>query len=194
MSQVILGQTKRLVFPRAGDPRGPLAFERTPGGFWAREGIAIPDSARLLQTILNEGWVNGEEQDILEYWFSGTALPNTPTHIGLFTTNPADTGSGGTEATGGSYARVAFARNGTNWGSSSAGAPSTIQNLEVVTFPTATASWGTITGWGYFTASSAGTLLFFAALDTSKAVGDGDTASFAAGGLVAQLGDPGDSY
>jgi len=140
------------------------------------------------------GWTNGEEQDILEYWFAGTALPNSATHIGLFTTNPADDATGGVEVSGGSYARQALARNGTNWGSSTAGAPSTIQSLVDVTFPEATATWGTVTGWGYFTASTAGTLLFFAALDTSKVIDNGDTAKFVAGSLVAKLGDPGDTY
>lgn len=194
MNKVLLGKSSRLVFPRQGDPRGPLVFERTPSGLWGREGIAIPDLARLTQIILDEGWVNGEEQDILENWFAGTALPNIPTHIGLFTTTPADDGTGGVEATGGSYARQAFAKNGTNWGSSVAGAPSTIQNLVVLTFPQATANWGTIASWGYFTAVTAGILLFFAVLDTAKAVNSGDTAEFAAGGLVAQLGDPGDVF
>jgi len=140
------------------------------------------------------GWTNGEEQDLLEYWFAGTALPNSATHIGLFTTLPADDGTGGVEVTGGSYARQAFTRNGTNWGSSTAGAPSTIQSLVDLTFPQATASWGTVVGWGYWTAVSAGTLLYFAALDTNKAIDNGDTAKFTAGNLVAQLGDPGDTY
>ena len=98
------------------------------------------------------------------------------------------------EVTGGSYARQAFTRNGTNWGSSTAGAPSTIQSLVDLTFPEATANWGTVTSWGYFTASSGGSVLFFAALDTSKAIDTGDTAKFVAGSLVAQLGDPGDTY
>ena len=140
------------------------------------------------------GWTNGEEQDILEYWFSGTALPNTPTHIGLFTTIPADDGTGGVEVSGGSYARQAFARNGTNWGTSAAGAPSTIQSLVDITFPEATALWGTVVAWGYFTALSAGTLLFFGALDTNKLIDTGDTAKFTAGNLVGKLGDPGDVY
>lgn len=197
MSKVLLGESQRLVFPHARG--GPVAFSKTPGPYgpmWRREdiGLFIPDSVRLAEHILNAGWVDGEEQDILENWFAGTALPNTPSHIGLFTTTPADTGAGGVEVTGGSYAREAYAKNGTNWGSSAAGAPSTIQSLVVVTFTTATANWGTVASWGYFTAVSAGTLLFFAVLDTSKAVNNGDTAEFAAGGLVAQLGDPGDSY
>ena len=140
------------------------------------------------------GWTNGEEQDILEYWFSGTALPNTPTHIGLFTTEPADDATGGVEATGGSYAREALAKNGTNWGSSAGGAPSTIETLVDVTFTTATADWGTIVAWGYFTAISGGTLLFFGSLDTDKAIDNGDTAKFTAGNITAKLGDPGDTY
>jgi hypothetical protein len=140
------------------------------------------------------GWVDGEEADILEYWFRGTALPNTPSHIALFTTVPADTGAGGVEATGGAYARQAYAKNSTNWGAATGTAPTQIANLVAVTFPEATASWGTIKGWGYYTAVTAGTLLFFAALDTNKAVNSGDTAQFGVGDLVAKLGDPGDTY
>lgn len=139
-------------------------------------------------------WVDGEEQDILELWFAGTALPLSATHIGLFTTNPNDAGSGGTEATGGSYVREAFARNGTNWGNSSAGAPSSIESLIDLEFTAATASWGTIVGWGYFTASSGGTLLYWAALGASKVIDTDDTARFLAGTLLAELGDPGDGY
>ncbi len=140
------------------------------------------------------GWVDGEEQDILEFWFAGTALPLTPTHIGLFTTAPIDAGTGGTEVVGGAYARQAYAKNTTNWGGSTAGAPSTIGNLVAVTFPEATASWGLVKAWGYFTAVTAGTLQFFALLDTNKTVDSGDTAKFAIGALVSKLGDPGDSY
>ena len=183
-----LGHASRLVFPRHG-----VAFIKE-GGMWRREGMQIPDSVRLIKHLALAGFVNGEEQDILENWFAGTARPNTPTHIGLFTVTPADDGTGGTEVSGGSYARQAYTANGTNWGSSTAGAPSTIQNLTVLTFPTATANWGTVTAWGYFDALSAGNLLFFAALDTSKAVNNGDTAEFAAGSMVAQLGDPGDTF
>lgn len=141
------------------------------------------------------GFVDAEEQDLLEYWFAGTALPNSPTHIGLMTTLPSDDGTTGiAEVTGGAYARQALAKNSTNWGSSTSGAPATIQSLVAVTFPEATASWGTVKGWGYWTAVSAGTLLYFAALDTNKLISSGDTAQFAIGDLVAKLGDPGDTY
>lgn len=142
------------------------------------------------------GWTSAEEQDVLEQWFAGTALPRTPTHIALFTTNPTSDvdATGAVEATGGAYARDPYAKNSTNWGSSTAADPSTISNLVAVTFVQATASWGLIKGWGYYTAVTAGTLLFWAALDTNKTVNNGDTAQFAIGALVGQLGDPGDTY
>jgi hypothetical protein len=141
------------------------------------------------------GWTDSEEQDILEYWFAGTALTNTPSHIALFTTNPTDdAGTGLVQVTGGAYARQAYAKNSTNWGSSTAADPSTISNLVAVTFPEATASWLTVKGWGYYTHVTTGALTFFAALDTNKAVNNGDTAQFGIGDLVAKLGDPGDSY
>ncbi len=139
------------------------------------------------------GFTDSEEQDLLEYWFAGTALPNTPTHIALYTSAPGESSSG-TEVTGGSYARVAVARNGTNWGSSVSANPSTIENLLEILFIEATASWGTVVAWGYLTASSGGTLLFYADLDANKAIESGVIAQFIPGSLVAKLGDPGDSY
>jgi hypothetical protein len=144
------------------------------------------------------GWVNAEEQDILEYWFAGTALPNTPAAIILFTTNPTSDSAAGTEVTNANgYARKAFAKNSTNWGSSTGADPSTISNLVAVTFPQCTtATWGTVKGWGYTTSATygAGSLLFWAALDSNKTVNPGDTPNFAVGALVAKLGDPGDTY
>lgn len=144
------------------------------------------------------GWTNAVEQDVLEYWFAGSAIPDTPTHIALYTVAPTETG-GGTEVStaGTSYARQAFAANGTNWGNSTAGAPSTISNLVAVTFPEATGGgFGTVVAWGYCSAGTAGVdnVLFWAPLDTNKAVDAGDTAQFGVGDLVAKLGDPGDTY
>ncbi len=140
------------------------------------------------------GWVDGEEVDILEDWFAGTARPLVQTHVSLFTTTPIDAGTGGVEGSWTGYARKAYARNGTNWGSSAGGAPSTIQNLVVLTFDEATAGSGTVLSWGYHTAVTAGTLLFFGVLDASKAIAAGDTPQFNAGDMVAKLGDPGDSF
>jgi hypothetical protein len=101
--------------------------------------------------------------------------------VGLYTAAPSDAG-GGTEVTGGSYARKSTA--GADWSAASAGSAN---NANALTFVTATASWGTVTHFGLFDASTAGNLIRWAALTTSKTVGSGDTASFAAAALVTTL-------
>lgn len=116
-------------------------------------------------------------------------------YIALFTANPTDTG-GGTEVTGGSYARVAVTSSLANWAgtqaaastTASSGTSGTTSNNAAITFPTPSANWGTITGVGIFDASSAGNLLIWSALTTSKTVNNGDPApSFAAAALTFQI-------
>ena len=71
----------------------------------------------------------------------------------MFTAAPSDTG-GGTEVSGGSYARKsmpAMTVSGTS--------PTTATNGAAVEFVTATGSWGTITHVGIFDASSSGNLM-----------------------------------
>lgn len=103
-----------------------------------------------------------------------TALTNV--YIALYTAAPSDSG-GGTEVTGGSYARVTSATS--TWTRSA----NTIDNDNNEDFPAATASWGTVTHVGLFDAVSAGNLLCWKALASSKAIADGDTARFLAGDL-----------
>lgn len=98
--------------------------------------------------------------------------------VGLFTAAPSDAG-GGTEVSGGSYARVTTAAG--DWNAASGGSTS---NANAITFPTASGSWGTVTHFGLFDAASSGNLLRWAALTASKVIGSGDTAAFAAGTLV----------
>ncbi len=116
------------------------------------------------------------EDKLLNHTFRNTAYTQAATvYAALFTAAPSDTG-GGTEVSGGSYARTAI----------TFGAPSpsgAIANSGAVTFPTATGSWGTVTHFGIFDASSAGNLLAWGALTASKTVGSGDTAEFATGEL-----------
>jgi hypothetical protein len=119
-------------------------------------------------------------------------------YVALFTANPTDTG-GGTEVTGGSYARVAVTSSLTAWAATqstnptptntaSTGTSGTTFNSAVVTFPAPTANWGTITGFAVFDATTAGNPLFYSALTTSKTVNNGDAApSFAVGALTFQI-------
>ena len=100
--------------------------------------------------------------------------------ISLYTTNPNDDGSG-TEVTGGSYARVDATGD---FAAPSGGATSNSVDL---TFPQATASWGTVTHFGIHDASSGGNLLYHGALTVSKTVDNGDIFSFPVGTLTVTL-------
>jgi hypothetical protein len=69
------------------------------------------------------------------------------------------------EVTGGAYARqpVTFAQT-------SGPDPTIYKNTALVQFPTATASWGTITHFGIWSAASGGNLLGYNTVTTAKAV------------------------
>lgn len=117
------------------------------------------------------------------------------TWVALFTANPTDAG-GGTEVTGGSYARVAVTSSLANWAgtqaaastTASTGTSGTTSNNAAITFPAPTANWGVVTGCGIYDAVTAGNLLLWGALTTSKTVNNGDAApSFAAGALTFQI-------
>jgi hypothetical protein len=118
------------------------------------------------------------ENKLLDHTTGKTSYTMPSVWVGLYTAAPSDAG-GGTEVTGGSYARKSTA--GTDWVAAASGSTS---NAAVITFVTATASWGTVTHFGLFDASSAGNLLRWAALTTSKTIGSGDVASFPIGNLV----------
>lgn len=123
------------------------------------------------------------ELEVLDHVFGAAAYTAPVTiYVGLWTAalTDASTGSTAGEVSGGSYARVAVTNNATNFPAAAAGAKS---NGTAVTFPTATASWGTVTYVGLLDAASAGNLLAWADLTTSKTVSSGDTASFAIGDI-----------
>ncbi len=126
----------------------------------------------------------GSFTDYLENALINHILRNTtytsPTtiYVGLFTAAPSDSG-GGTEVSGGGYARQAA-----TFSAPSAGATS---NAADITFPTATANWGTITHVALFDAATGGNMLFWGALTTSKAVNTGDVLKILAGDLDVTL-------
>lgn len=101
---------------------------------------------------------------------------------------------GGTEVSGGSYARVGVTSGTSAWNNTqgnttgaSTGADGTIENAAPVNFPTPSAGWGTVTHFGVYDAASGGNLLFYAALSVAKTINTGDTVSFAAGALSLQI-------
>ena len=115
-------------------------------------------------------------------------------YVGLYTVCPTDS-TAGTEVSGGSYARVAITSSLANWaGTQSAGSTTassgtggTTSNNAAITFPTATADWGTVVCFGVSDASTGVNLLFYAALTASRNITNGSTASFAAAALTLQI-------
>lgn len=101
-------------------------------------------------------------------------------YVALYTAAPSDAG-GGTEVSGGSYARVQITQADAQWTAPTAGG--LIENVNAVTFPTATANWGTCTHFGIFDAAAAGNLLVWAPLGVARTVNSGDTARFNAGDI-----------
>lgn len=120
------------------------------------------------------------ELELLDHVFGNAAYSAPATlYVALFTATPSDAG-GGTEVSGGSYARKDVTNNATNFPAAASGAKS---NGTAITFVTATASWGVVTQFGIFDAVTAGNLLAWGDLTASKTVDSGDTVSFAIGDL-----------
>ena len=113
---------------------------------------------------------------------TGSFTKPTVLGVALFTVTPSDSG-GGTEVTGGSYARVDVPPLDANWTGASATNGLT-DNAAAITFPTPSANWGTIVAFGIFDATSGGNLLVWGPITPNKTVNNGDPApSFAIGAL-----------
>jgi hypothetical protein len=120
------------------------------------------------------------ETEILDHVFGGAAYTAPATlYLSLHTANPDEDGSGAEVSTSGTaYARqtVAFTTSG-----------NTTSNTSAVEYPTATANFGTVTHVGVYDASTAGNLLCYAALTSSKTIETGDVFRVPAGDLDISL-------
>jgi len=116
------------------------------------------------------------EDKILKHVFTNTAYTSpTTVYVGLFTTAPTDTG-GGTEISGSGYTRksAAFTVSGTG---------TLATNSAAIDFDAATGSWGTVVAMAIFDASTAGNMLAWADLTTSKTIATGDVLRIPIGDL-----------
>lgn len=116
---------------------------------------------------------------------TGYTSPATNVWIALYTNSQGDSDSG-TEVSGGAYARIRVQGTG-GWDAPSNGATA---NTSDITFPTASASWGTVTSVGIKDSCSttgSDNLLFYGDLTSAKTVGNGDTFKFNAGDLDVTL-------
>lgn len=115
------------------------------------------------------------EDKIIDHMLRNQAYtPPATIYLALFTTATDDAG-GGTEVSGGSYARQAVTLSAASGGAS--------ENSADITFPTATADWGTVTHVALMDAITGGNMLMHTPLDASKTVNDGDTFKINAGDL-----------
>lgn len=135
------------------------------------------------------------ENKIDDALFRGQSLGAPATwYVALYTACPTDSASG-TEVSGGSYARVAVTASLANFsGTQSAGSTAassgtggTISNNVVITFPTATGSWGTINCWGLTDAPTAGNIWIYSTVTTPPTISSGATPSFSAGSATIQV-------
>jgi hypothetical protein len=103
-------------------------------------------------------------------------------YVGLYTAAPTDAG-GGTEASGGNYARQQITQVDGSWNAPS-GTPRAITNIATPTWTGVTWS-GTVVAWGLFDAVTGGNLLaWFDCAD--QAVASGNDVKFNAGVLSIQ--------
>jgi hypothetical protein len=104
----------------------------------------------------------------------------TAVYVALFTAAPSDAG-GGTEVTGGGYARLNLgAPADADWtrASSTTGIAT---NAADWSWTASGANYGTVTHLALMDASTSGNFLFHGALTASKTINDGDTFTISAG-------------
>jgi hypothetical protein len=106
--------------------------------------------------------------------FLGTASYTMPAdvYVGLFTVTPGEA-AGGTEVTGGSYARQTA-----TFTAAASGATSNDTNIDFTGMPAATT-----VAIGIFDASTSGNMLLYGSLTTNKTTDAGDTLRIATGDL-----------
>lgn len=121
------------------------------------------------------------ENEVLDHVLgNGAYTPAANIYVGLWTADDGlESGTLTSEVSGGSYARQTMTFDAAAGGSADSAA--------TVTFPAATANWGTITHVALMDAASAGNVLFHGAVTTSKTIESGDTFQISAGNLTISL-------
>ena len=103
----------------------------------------------------------------------------TQPYVALFTVAPTETG-GGTEVTGGGYARQAV--------TFTAPTPDSVSNSTDVTYPIASAGWGIIVAFAIMDAPTGGNMLYYANLTVAREVLTSDQIRFPIGQLIVSEG------
>ena len=113
-----------------------------------------------------------------ENWMLNAFKAGGTYYLGLFTSAPGEAG-GGTEISGGAYARQVIM-----FGEPSDGS---IKIAAAIEFPVATALWGTISARALFTAASGGNMIWYGDITNPKEISPGDIVRFEAGSLALNI-------
>lgn len=100
----------------------------------------------------------GEEQALIALLPNGTAC-----YVALFTELPDDDGTGGTEASGSSYARKSHSA----WTNGTSGTATQRKNNGTIEFAALSGSLAGIVGWGIYDALTSGNLIAFGTIKNS---------------------------
>jgi hypothetical protein len=121
------------------------------------------------------------ENKVLDHVLKNTSFSQpTNLYLGLWTADDGlESGTLTSEVSGGSYSRQSI-----TFGAASGGSAST---SSTVTFPAATANWGTIAYVAIMDASTSGNVLFHGSVTTSKTIESGDTFQVSSGNLTVSL-------
>jgi hypothetical protein len=118
------------------------------------------------------------ERVLADSQFGAGATSYSPAtwYLGVSTSTPNDDGTNFSEPSGNAYTRVAVTNNVTNFpAAATVGGVTTKVNGAKFTFPNPTGSWGALTYYGWFTASSGGTPEYSNPLDTVITPRNGNT-------------------
>lgn len=138
---------------------------------------------------------NFAENRIVDALLRGQALGAPATvYVALDTATCTEAG-GGTEVTGGSYARAAIASSLANWAGTqsagstvaSSGTSGTTGNNVSINFPTPTGLWGTVVSVRFFDAPTGGNAWVCTPLLVQQTINTGNSVSFPAGSLTLQI-------
>lgn len=119
-----------------------------------------------------------------------SSAPQNQAWVGLSTTTPNADGTGFTEPSAAEYRRVCIglASGGSGWSNkmtvTSTSGVGTGTSNDILYFPEALSSWGTVTHFGIFTSQTGGSAVIFGALTAPVTIQANYVPMFRAGALV----------
>lgn len=106
----------------------------------------------------------------------GTGITAVTPRMALFTAVTDGETSSVTEVSGGNYSRASV-----TFGAPSGGS---MTNSGTVSFPTPSAGWGTVVGWGVMDAATVGNMLYYSDQTPNKTINTSDVVEFAASAIT----------